>query len=417
MTATATTNGRRTRTYRAETLEQVLRLVREDLGPDALVLRQRDGVTGGIGGFFGKRCVEVDARAPLPVPAQVRAVLDLYDSAADALPDWDEPEPPAPAPEAGPEETAELPSLLEELERQFTPFATELAEATARAAEPEPEPEAEPEPEPELEPEEEWVAPPELVAAAQVLLDEVEAVREELRDAGLSQRTVDAILDEARVHRRPLCPGEPLALHARRALARRIRVRHGWRGRQRTIAIVGPSRSGRTLTAARLCHAYAGGALGTAALSLESARNALELARLTDGLPIGIEIATAPDDVELALERLDASVVVVDTPPADTYDPGSVERVAELLDALGPDETHLLVPASLSPAEAWVMLEGLREQIAVDRLLLTRLDEGGDARAVVALSLEARIPISYVAVGDEWGLRPAEPAELAELVL
>ena len=51
------------KTFRGESLEELLPQIRAELGPDAVILRQRDGLKGGVGGFFQKRCVEVDARA------------------------------------------------------------------------------------------------------------------------------------------------------------------------------------------------------------------------------------------------------------------------------------------------------------------------------------------------------------------
>ena len=54
------------KTFRGESLEELLPQIREELGADAVILRQRDGLKGGVGGFFQKRCVEVDARAGAP---------------------------------------------------------------------------------------------------------------------------------------------------------------------------------------------------------------------------------------------------------------------------------------------------------------------------------------------------------------
>ena len=50
------------RTYRGTDLDELLPKIREELGPDAIVLRQREGLDGGVGGFFQRRCVEVVAR-------------------------------------------------------------------------------------------------------------------------------------------------------------------------------------------------------------------------------------------------------------------------------------------------------------------------------------------------------------------
>jgi flagellar biosynthesis GTPase FlhF len=50
------------RTYRGRTLEEILPQVREELGPDAVILREREGLVGGVGGFFAQRFIEVEAR-------------------------------------------------------------------------------------------------------------------------------------------------------------------------------------------------------------------------------------------------------------------------------------------------------------------------------------------------------------------
>ena len=51
------------RTYRGRTIEELIPRIRAELGPDAIILREREGLTGGIGGFFAQRCVEIDAQA------------------------------------------------------------------------------------------------------------------------------------------------------------------------------------------------------------------------------------------------------------------------------------------------------------------------------------------------------------------
>jgi hypothetical protein len=50
------------RTYRGRTLEEILPQIREELGPDAIILREREGLVGGVGGFFAQRFTEVEAR-------------------------------------------------------------------------------------------------------------------------------------------------------------------------------------------------------------------------------------------------------------------------------------------------------------------------------------------------------------------
>ncbi|MGH2909749.1 MAG: hypothetical protein ACRDK8_10680, partial [Solirubrobacteraceae bacterium] len=61
-TATDTRPGE-VRTYRGRTVEELIPRIRAELGPGAMILRERQGLTGGVGGFFAKRCVEIDAQA------------------------------------------------------------------------------------------------------------------------------------------------------------------------------------------------------------------------------------------------------------------------------------------------------------------------------------------------------------------
>src|SRR5918992_1196689 len=63
-----------TKTFRGRTLEELLPKIRAELGADAIVLRRREGLAGGVGGFFQKSYIEVDARSALPdeMPLEAR---------------------------------------------------------------------------------------------------------------------------------------------------------------------------------------------------------------------------------------------------------------------------------------------------------------------------------------------------------
>ena len=65
------------RTYRGRKLEDLIPQIRAELGPDAIILRQREGLMGGVGGFFAQKCVEVDAQAGGEREPQPR--IDIYD--------------------------------------------------------------------------------------------------------------------------------------------------------------------------------------------------------------------------------------------------------------------------------------------------------------------------------------------------
>jgi flagellar biosynthesis GTPase FlhF len=76
------------RTYRGRKLEDLIPQIRAELGPDAIILRQREGLMGGVGGFFAQKCVEVDAQAAQR-PEAPR--VDIYDD-DEPVNGWDLPE-------------------------------------------------------------------------------------------------------------------------------------------------------------------------------------------------------------------------------------------------------------------------------------------------------------------------------------
>ena len=60
------------RTYRGKSLQALLPKIRAELGDNAVILREREGLMGGVGGFFATRFIEVQARAGGPA-------IDTYD--------------------------------------------------------------------------------------------------------------------------------------------------------------------------------------------------------------------------------------------------------------------------------------------------------------------------------------------------
>src|SRR3954454_3488931 len=153
-------NATDTKTYRGRTLEEVLPKIKAELGPDAEIVRQRSGLTGGVGGFFQRACVEVEAKPP-PAPAKTNGRrFDAYDDEpARPEPMALEPEPEIESFVPGPVDPAEAEGLsapgIQEILRQAAPSADaletasrDLEPAPARAPAPAPAPAATPAPAP-----------------------------------------------------------------------------------------------------------------------------------------------------------------------------------------------------------------------------------------------------------------------------
>ena len=393
-----------TKTYRGKTLDEVLPQIRAELGDDAIILRRREGIVGGIGGFFGRRCVEVDA-IPSPAAASrtvalpARTVFDAYDSHHD---------------DAG--DDAENPVIRTMLD-QAHPFAQALRAAELRAEGPAPTATIA-----EAEDEDEGAEEFQAIEFPPVAGDgDWEAAAAEAVAAGLPAAVVEALARDARRAMQPFAQStSPLDL-LERALARQIKVEHSWKTKRRTIALVGAAGAGKTLTAAKLCHAYAtGSTLAVRTLSLEPPADAYRLGALTEHLDIGVRVAQTPDTAARAAARMSGeSLIVVDTPPVSATDPDGIADLAAMLEAVRPDETHLVVPAWADARATVALYEAITAHFPVTRITITRLDEVGSVAAAVGLSFTLKRPLAYVTDGRRaiGGLRPADAAELAGLAL
>jgi flagellar biosynthesis protein FlhF len=200
-----------------------------------------------------------------------------------------------------------------------------------------------------------------------------------------------------------------------------VRVEHGWRSKSRTIAVVGPAGAGKTLTIAKLAHAFADRSPFTVRLvSLEPGDGAERLTALTEALDVERRTADTPEAAKSAVRAPGTDgVVLIDTPPISAGDGESLATLGKLLAAARPDETHLIAPAGYDARSLLHLNAAIDPLCPANRILISRIDEAPTAAVPVGISLSLKRPISYLADGRRPtdGLRPADPNELAALVM
>jgi flagellar biosynthesis GTPase FlhF len=427
------------RTYRGTDLDELLPKIREELGPDAIVVRQREGLDGGVAGFFQRPCVEVVARRGRPG-------VDTYD------------ERPAPAPPPAPEPSA---PAIREIMRIASPFveqlqAAEVAAASVFVAEPEPaaprqvvdehlvtgaygtaayavadgtaalsgharerpmatgeagggdwpEPAPVHPPEPELTPE---LAPKPGARGRAAAAHELALI-----DAGLSPRLVAEVIDATISHIVPFGPKRALKHVVRDALARRIPLPPAAAPGARAIAFVGAGGSGKTLCAARMATAYARSSdLGVAVMSLGTPARRAALGELLDRDVEVLDARSAGPHLAFG----DGVLTVIDTPAVSPAAAGEVRALAAALKRLGRPEVHVVVPATLSSVAVRGVLDGFAA-LRPTAIVLTHLDEVAHPGAVIDEAISRAIPISYTSDGSARdGFKPTDPAALAARVL
>jgi flagellar biosynthesis GTPase FlhF len=356
-----------------------------------VITRRREGLTGGVGGFFQKQFVEVEARpgaARLDVVDDSDAVPDSFASAVRRPPSAEpRSEPPAPA--------------IEKILEQAAPFAEELSTALERTP-----------PVPGMA-----MAP--LVAGRRAPVEAGEIVQQ-LIDAGLHPVLAEGIVTETVSHVLPFAPHSSLDRLVQDTLARRIPVQSTWSRRGRTVGFVGPGGSGKTLCTARLAATYAQASdVPVICMSLRPRDGGAELAALLQ--PYGVQVHPVNDPGEARARIAGArehALIVIDTPTVSPSSPDEVARLAEDLERIGVYEVHLTLPATTGEHAAADMLRGL-SPLGVSRIVLTHADETGHIGPAVGLAISSGRPFSYISSGTsmDGGLLPVNPQALASIIL
>jgi hypothetical protein len=344
-----------TRTYRGASVEELLPQIREELGPDAIVVRRRDGIVGGIGGFFGRSCVELEAaRRAVDVAAPVLALPPSTVAAAYAA---TAPAEEAVVPELGHDDPAPLASVLpvtfdEHLERAAVPAAPrgELGER---------------------------------IELADILLA-----------AGVSVKVGEELVRRAAFDVRPFTDDD-LATSARAVLTEALRTLPAADARRRTIVLAGLEPTGVVEVAASLARGYGRAGLVVGIVALAGLRSAAALHDATADARCRIALAEEPADVDRACARLGRTDVRLAIAPAlDGADGG---HAAAALCHLGRRRTHLVLPAGVSADEADQLHACVSDEIPLDALLPIDLDRAATVGGVLSLALERRLPIAWTA--------------------
>lgn len=405
------------KTYRGKSLEELLPQIRADLGAEAVITSRREGLIGGIGGFFQKRCVEVDAR-----PGGPR--IDVYDEE----PAVEETETVLQLPTPGEQhpvrnDVATREGLatpqMQRLVGESKPFSDLLEEmAAAPSVEPRaPEPIGDGLPAPGVR----------AAAAKPVFVEEFDAEAEpveepkrvsNLRDGmvatGLGTDQAADVVDSVVRNVAPFSTPGRLKTLVRNELSLRLPVAPAPGPGRRRLAVVGPTGTGKTAAVARIAAAHAAVGQDVACISVEPADHGAALRALLEGSGVPVQVISG-DELAVALLGESAELVLVDTPGASAGAAHTVESLAATLATAGLDEVHLAVRAGTASPAAVEMLETLRP-LGPNRILISSAADTTYIGAAVDVAIRTTLPIHYVAE-NVVDIAPADPRALASKVV
>ncbi len=379
--------------YFAPDMRQALRKVREDQGPDAVILSNRQ-VDGGVEiiaavdydqalvnralGLSGGRRTKRASR-PRPVPPD-------YGSAAESAGPAEE-APATPQPAAA-QATAEdhFASPIEKIEAEVRALRTLLESPMLQFG---------------------WGEMRRVQPLRADLL-------KRLLGLGLAPGLCRRLVESVRAH--SVDEGWAQAL---KALAARVPVSDDdLLDQGGVVALVGPTGVGKTTTVAKLAARFAlrHGRRHVALVTTDSYRIGAHEQLRTYGRILGIPVQTAADRSELKMvlnHARDRKLVLIDTAGVSQRDLNLMERLSTL--DLGDKRirNYLVLSATGQRVLQQEVIANFRE-IGLDACIVTKIDEAGSLGGVLSVLIEQRLPAAYVSDGQQVpdDLHPARAEKL-----
>lgn len=440
------------KTFQAASMAEALRMVKAELGPDAMILSTKKEKTGGILGFFSKHVYRVTAaidpvrnQAP-PVAAPpvayrekperertakeefensmlaplARELKDLREK-VEALSrreeelrkDVKQDEEPKQTNEADqPDSGLNLKNIpradLEEIKKLLLNTLAKSQEGGARTVQ--------------------WPNADDKTALAgqsgAELLPEDSPLAQELIKSGVSTDLIRKILDTLTTL--PVEGGsQSLKGRLGETLGRLIKFAGTLKLRKnspRIIALVGPTGVGKTTTTAKLAAMYAlnrGNKVALITMDIFRVGAVEQLKTYSRIMGIPLEVASTPKELEKAVEKHSAcDLIFIDTAGRSHKDKEKLDEMKNFFENKIPIEVYLCLSATTKDRELEEILSRFRI-FNISKVVFTKIDESESFGNMVNLLMKDNLQIAYFTTGQRVpeDIEVATSAKLADMIL
>jgi len=209
---------------------------------------------------------------------------------------------------------------------------------------------------------------------------------------------------------------------AEKLLARSIGLSYRSAERKRICAFVGPTGAGKTTTLAKIAARSAleerlkVGLITTDTYRIAAVEQLKTYARIME---IPIEVVSDKTAFRRALAKLsDRDLVLVDTPGKSSVEPGYIDKLRDLFHLENPVETNLLLPLTSSQDNLSENLARFKP-VGYQSIIFTKLDESRHFGMIYNVIDQERKPVSYVTNGQNvpQDIEKIDAGRLAKIIM
>jgi flagellar biosynthesis protein FlhF len=366
-------------TFRANSMQEALSIVRNQLGPDAVVLHTREVRGGLFRRLVGKPLVEIKATTELEQPRRmVRR---------------------KPIAERAPFRPTDVHGV------DLESFATARRPAPATIVS----------------------NPPKSTALPAHLPDSLFRVFVDLIEAEVQEDLARSLIERLAQEVPQVATTDTDVLKARLAqmLEQEIRISGPIRtvpGKCRVVALIGPTGVGKTTTIAKLAaHYRLKERKRVGLITVDTFRIAAvdQLRAYADIIDLPMEVVSSTTEMRHAVSRLaDLDLILMDTAGRSPRDELKLKELNAMFAEAAPDEVHLVLSATCGASHLTRMAERFTES-GITSLLLTKVDEAHGLGNLLPLVQASHAPLSYLTNGQNVpdDIEIADPVRLSRMMI